>query len=261
MYSLPDRRRRAAVRPSPVFLGAVGVTAVGGVLAWTSHTLSVARLAVFAFVLGGWVVSLCLHEFGHAYAAYRGGDRSVEAAGYLTLNPLKYVHKLYSIILPLVFIVLGGIGLPGGAVYLNRSSIRSRAALSVAALAGPVFNVGLGAILLTVARSERSQPDHVVFWAALAFLGFLQISAALLNLLPIPGLDGYAILEPYLDPATARAFEPAKAWGMIAVFVLIQVGQLNNAFFNLVNRICELFGCPDGLAYAGRELFRFWVKL
>ena len=72
-------------------------------------------------------MSLCLHEFAHAYAAYRAGDRSVEAAGYLTLNPFKYAHPLLSIVLPLLFIVQGGIGLPGGAVYLHPHAFRSKA--------------------------------------------------------------------------------------------------------------------------------------
>ncbi len=70
-------------------------------------------------------MSLCLHEFGHALAAYLGGDTSVRDAGYLTLNPLKYSHPLLSIIMPVLFLMMGGIGLPGGAVYINRHALRS----------------------------------------------------------------------------------------------------------------------------------------
>ena len=260
MYSLPDRRRRAAIRPSPVFLAVLGVTAFGGLLAWTSSTGSVARIGVFLFVLGGWVASVCLHEFSHAYAAYRAGDRSVEAAGYLTLNPFKYVNPLLSIVLPVLFIVLGGIGMPGGAVYLHRHSFRSRAALSLAAAAGPASNIVFAAALLTLAKSQGSSGAHPAFWSAVAFLGFLQVSAAVLNLLPIPGFDGYAIIEPYLDPATARSFEPAKAWGMIAVFVLIQVQQINTLFFDFVGGLYNLFGASDSLWINGYKLFRFWLR-
>ena len=67
----------------------------------------------------GWLVSLCLHEFGHAYTAWKYGDRDVEVRGYLTLNPLKYTNPLLSLGLPVLFIALGGIGLPGGAVYVR----------------------------------------------------------------------------------------------------------------------------------------------
>ena len=109
----------------------------------TEPRLTPGDFGVFLFVLGGWVVSLCLHEFAHAYAAYRAGDHSVEAAGYLTLNPFKYAHPLLSIVLPLFFIVQGGIGLPGGAVYLHPHAFRTRAQRSLAAAVGPLTNVAV----------------------------------------------------------------------------------------------------------------------
>src|SRR5262249_31945768 len=216
-----------------------------------------ARFGVFCFVVGGWVVSLCLHEFGHAYVAYQAGDRSVEAAGYLTLNPLKYAHPFLSIVLPLIFIAQGGIGLPGGAVYLHKHDFRSRAMQSLAAAAGPFSNVVFAVVLLVLARSQATN-DHIHFWSGVAFLGFLQISAAVLNLLPIPGLDGYAIIEPYRDPHTARGFEPIKPWGMLGVFVLLQINRLNTWFFDLIERLYDATGAPRGLWAVGYDLFRFW---
>ncbi len=94
-------KRRGAVRPSPLFLAFVALTAVGGALAWseTGFGSRFGDFGVLLFVLGGWIVSVCFHEFAHAYAAYRAGDRSVEAAGYLTLNPFKYAHPVLSILL------------------------------------------------------------------------------------------------------------------------------------------------------------------
>ena len=56
-----------------------------------------AYVGVFIFVIAGWLVSLCLHEFGHAYPAWRYGDHDVAVRGYLTLNPLKYSNPLLSI--------------------------------------------------------------------------------------------------------------------------------------------------------------------
>ena len=58
----------------------------------------------FLVVLIGWIFSLSLHEFAHALVAYYGGDTSVRDKGYLTFNPLKYTHPLYSIALPLLFL-------------------------------------------------------------------------------------------------------------------------------------------------------------
>ena len=77
-------RARAAVRPSPVFLAIVACFAVSGAMVWRPDT-STGRgyqLAVFAFVVSGWLISLCLHEFGHAYTAWRYGDHAV-AVGHI----------------------------------------------------------------------------------------------------------------------------------------------------------------------------------
>jgi Zn-dependent protease len=258
VWNQPDQRRRGAVRPSPIFLAFVAVTALGGGLAWTSDSLREQRIGVFLLVVGGWIVSLCLHEFGHAYMAYRGGDRSVEAAGYLTLNPFKYAHPLLSIALPLFFILQGGIGLPGGAVYLHKHAMRSKLAQSLSAAAGPASNVLFAAIILTLVRSHGIDDAHLEFWSGLAFLGFLQISAAVLNLLPIPGLDGYAIIEPYLDPDTTRPLEQVKPWGMLGVFALLQIDQVSRWFFEIVNHIYDGSGAQVILWEYGYGLFRFW---
>jgi Zn-dependent protease len=261
VYSVPNLpgRRHRAVRPSPIFLAFLAAWAIGSYLAWTATSETPARLGVFVFVVAGWVVSLCFHEFGHAYAAYRAGDHSVEAAGYLTLNPFKYAHPFLSIILPLLFIIQGGIGLPGGAVYLHQHSFRTKAQRSLAAAAGPLINVIFAAGLLTLARSQESSP-HVAFWSAVAFLGWLQVSAAVLNLLPVPGLDGYAIIEPYLDPATVRSMDKVKPWGMLGVIVLLNVRTINERFFQLVNYLYGLSGTSDFFRANGAALFRFWNR-
>ncbi len=73
----------------------------------------------------GWIFSLGLHEFAHALVAYWGEDKTVKDKGYLTFNLFKYTQPGLSIILPLVFILIGGMGLPGGAVYINRSLLKS----------------------------------------------------------------------------------------------------------------------------------------
>ncbi|MDT4892721.1 MAG: hypothetical protein QOE97_1756 [Pseudonocardiales bacterium] len=255
-------KRRRAVRPSPIFLGFVALAVLGGIGAWRDDTQGsrAGDFAVFVMVVGAWVVSLSLHEFAHAYLAYRAGDRSVEAAGYLTLNPLKYAHPLLSIVLPLLFIVAGGIGLPGGAVYLHPHTFRSRAMRSAAAAAGPLTNVAFAVVTLAVVNAQLDGTTHVRFWTGLAFLGFLQVTAAVLNLLPVPGLDGWAIIEPYLDPETVRGAEKIKPWGMLGIIVLLQVSQINQWFFDLVYRIFGVSGVPQLAAEYGRQFFRFWQK-
>ncbi|MEO0540050.1 MAG: site-2 protease family protein, partial [Cyanobacteria bacterium P01_A01_bin.105] len=93
-------------------------------------------------VFAGWVVSVCLHEFGHAVVAYWGGDTSVKDKGYLTLNPLKYTNPGLSFVMPLMFLLLGGIPLPGAAVYINQRQLRSRTWKSAVSAAGPIATLG-----------------------------------------------------------------------------------------------------------------------
>lgn len=247
-----------SVRPSPIFLAVVAVAAAGGVVAWLagSEIRPLAYVGVFVFVVFGWLVSLCLHEFGHAYTAWRYGDHDVAVRGYLTLNPLKYANPMLSLGLPLLFIALGGIGLPGGAVWVRTSFMTPRQR-TVVSLAGPFANAVLGVVLLTVTAllAERS---HLVFWSGMAFLGFLQVTALLLNLIPIPGLDGYGALEPHLKYETQRKLDPVKAWGIFVLLILLFVPALNALFFGAVAAVVELTGVPDGLAGAGMQLTRFW---
>ena len=247
-----------SVRPSPVFLALLVITAVGGALAWTAAATPrpLAYVGVFVFVIGGWVVSLCLHEFGHAYTAFRFGDHEAEARGYLTLNPLKYTHPMLSLGLPLLFIALGGVGLPGGAVYVHTGFMTPRQRTMVS-LAGPLANLVLAVLLLGATRLFYD-PAHAVFWAGVAFLGFLQITALLLNLLPIPGLDGFGALEPHLSPATRRALEPAKQFGFLILLVVLIAPVPNRWFFSAVFWFFDASGVPGRLAMVGAELTRFW---
>jgi Zn-dependent protease len=251
----------------------LAVTAVGGLMAWSFDDFGsrAGDFGVFLFVLGGWIASVCFHEFAHAYAAYRAGDRSVEARGYLTLNPFKYTHPVLSILMPLVAIIGGGFALPGGAVYLHPHTFRTRAQRSLAAAAGPLTNLGFAILLILLADAKmpgdqffldpNASTGHLRFWSAVGFLGLLQITAAVLNLLPVPGLDGYAIIEPYLDPETVRVGEKIKPWGLLVVLVLLfYATPVRNAFFDLVDAIYRGIGGHDVLAAIGHEFFKWWHK-
>ncbi|HEX4392413.1 MAG TPA: site-2 protease family protein [Mycobacterium sp.] len=247
-----------SVRPSPIFWAIVGLTVFGGGLAyWDGAAVgSMAYLSVFVFVISGWVVSLCLHEFGHAFTAWKFGDRDIALRGYLDLDPRRYSHPVLSIVLPIAITAIGGIGLPGAAVYV-RTSFMSAKQRTLVSLAGPTANLLL-AILLLGLTSALFDPMHPVFWAGVAFLGFLQVTALLLNLLPIPGLDGYNALEPHLSRETQRALEQFKPYGFLLLFFLLLTPPLNQWFFGIVEWFYGLSDVPPGWAYAGMHLTRFW---
>jgi len=245
-----------AFRPSALFLGIVAIFGVSGWLLW--QPIGNPRLDVFLFVTAGWVVSLCLHEYAHALTAYHGGDRGVAARGYLRLDPLKYSHPVLSILLPLLFLVLGGIGLPGGAVYVDRNSVRGRRWDSLISFAGPAVNLGFALLLITPFWFIEPV-THAFFWAGVAFLAFLQLTATVLNLLPIPGTDGGNLIEPWLSAQWQRGYRLVAPYGLLLLLALLwQLPLLSQLFFGAVNGIANALGLPSDFAGIGRTLYQFW---
>ncbi|MBT2449889.1 site-2 protease family protein [Streptomyces sp. ISL-43] len=242
---------------SPVFIGIFAVMAVTGWAVWTGYSTSTG-LAVFLFVTAAWIVSLCLHEYAHARTALHSGDLSVGAKGYLTLNPMAYSHAVLSFVLPVLFIIIGGIGLPGGAVYIERGRIQGRWKHSLISAAGPLTNVAFAVVCTAPFWLHALEGVPGPFRLALAFLALLQVTAAILNFLPVPGLDGYGVIEPWLSYGIRRQVEPLAPFGLIAVFALLWIPEVNRFFFDAVYGLLDSVGVTDLEAHCGRELYTFW---
>lgn len=211
----------------------------------------------FAIVLFGWIFSLCLHEFSHALVAYLGGDYTVREKGYLTFNPLKYTHPLFSLILPILFLLMGGIGLPGGAVYIERWRIRDRLMLSAMSLAGPASNLLVAIVLGLVLRFWPSIDQR--FLPGLSFLLVLQVSAVLFNLIPLPPFDGYSVLEPFLHPVIREQFDRFRGvtiWIILLTFWYVPF--ISDTFWEGVYNFSTILGVNWSLVISGLERFRFW---
>ncbi|MCX4453692.1 site-2 protease family protein [Streptomyces sp. NBC_01340] len=244
-------------RISPVFVGILAVTAVTGWATWTGFAEQ-AGVAVFLFVTAAWIVSLCLHEYAHARTALHSGDITVGAKGYLSLNPLVYTHALLSIVLPVLFVIMGGIGLPGGAVFIERGRIRGRWRHSLISAAGPLTNVLFAAVCTAPFWLHALDGVPDTFRYALAFLALLQVTAAILNFLPVPGLDGYGVIEPWLSYNVKRQVEPFAPFGLLAVFAVLWIPSVNTAFFDAIYSILGALGIDDVQRYCGQNLYRFW---
>ena len=217
-------------------------------------------MSCFLLVLLVWVFSVCLHEFGHAYAALKGGDYTVREKGYLSMNPLNYLDPIGSFLIPMLCMVMGGIGLPGGAVYLRRDLLPSREWNIWVSLAGPAMNLVM-AVVLAFLLEWVFIPyyyDHPVTYG-LAFLLQLQICAILFNLLPIPPLDGYQAIEPWLPRRWAEAIAPLRGQGIWLIIMLFWfVKPVNIAFWGLVDHIVSFMGVPPQLGDRGLMNFQFW---
>jgi Zn-dependent protease len=203
-------------------------------------------------ILIGWILSVVLHEFAHGAVAYLGGDYTIKERGGLSLNPLQYVDPVMSIILPTVILIMGGIPLPGGVTYVRRDLLRSRMWDAAVSAAGPAMNFLLFLLLslpfhptigiITVPASAGQAPNLYLFLAAMAQL---QMVAALLNLIPVPPLDGFQIVGAFMDPALrARLMQPP--FGIIAFvvlfMVLFSVPGVMQAMFSLTDRVWVALG-------------------
>jgi Zn-dependent protease len=255
--------RRSRIRVSPVFLAIVAVSVTGAVASWTGY--GDARFAVFVFVFGAYFAVLCLHEFGHAYAAHRAGDADVAMRGYLDLNPLRYLNPVLSIILPAIYLAIGALPLPGGAVLVNRGAARKRWQASLISASGPLWNIlfagiAMAAVAIAVPTNEDLfTSPHSAFWSGVSFFAYIQVAVALLNLIPVPGLDGYGIIEPYLRYETRRALEPVRPYGILLVLLLlVAFPPVRDGFSHLVNSILSNTGQPSNGPGFGQYYFKFW---
>lgn len=233
-------------------------------LAWLALAMALVRwpqvsgVLTFAFVMVGWVLAVAVHEFGHAATAYLAGDHTVRAKGYLSFDPRRYTDVGISLVIPLIALALGGIGFPGGAVYLREDLMRSRLWRSAASLAGPA---GTLLVLVVLTRAmPMTAAASLPLYNALAFLAFLQATALVLNLLPIPGLDGYGAIRPFLPRAIAETLAPIEGIAAIAFLgLLFFLPGAAGLLFGVASLIADALGAPFHAIQAGWQTFRFWA--
>ncbi|HKP79223.1 MAG TPA: site-2 protease family protein [Phenylobacterium sp.] len=213
----------------------------------------------FAFILTGWVLAVMAHEFAHAGVAFLAGDHTVRDKGYLSFDPRRYGDLGTSLAIPLIALALGGIGFPGGAVYLRNDLMRSPAWRAAASLAGPGATLLVLLLLAFVLNlwSRAALPDPL--FAALAMLAFLQATALVLNLLPLPGLDGFNALRPFLPKAWAPAIHRFEGLSMLLLLAaLFLLPGFSNLLFGVAVTLAAALGVPPPAMQAGWEAFHFW---
>ena len=189
------------------------------------HPSGALRFAALSIVVLGTLVAVTLHEWAHAAVAYRGGDLSVAGKGYLTLDFRRYSDPLLSIGMPVLFLLMGALPLPGGAVWINRGALRSRWWRTAVSLAGSLMNVGVGLVAAAVVSSGLLGTDHPLLAGALAYLALIMFGVAILNLLPVPGLDGYSAVEPHLPGVVQKALLPVRRFGIWIILALMVLGH------------------------------------
>lgn len=160
------------------------------VLAIRARMLSAGDMIFFAVL----VPSIILHEVAHGAAALVFGDRTAQEAGRLTLNPIPHIDPFWTLILPAIMVFYTGqaFGM-AKPVPVNQGRMRSpRNHGLITSLAGPATNIVLAAIALAVFRLV---PLGSPVAEVVAYFGLANVILAAFNLLPIPPLDGSAVVE------------------------------------------------------------------
>lgn len=221
--------------------------------------------AAFGFVFAGWILSVMAHEFAHAALAYAAGDWTVRPQGYLSFDPRRYGNVTVTLVLPLLALALGGIGFPGGAVYLRNDMMRSRVWRSAVSLAGPaatfVVLLAISLALTVWANAGVEGRGPVMLFGALSLLGFLQATALILNLLPIPGLDGFNAIRPWLPAGWTPGLRRIEGLTMVGLLLIIFYAPgVSQQLFDAAAELGARLGLVPDAIRLGWADFHFWRR-
>jgi Zn-dependent protease len=194
-----------------------------------------ALLIGLALLVPAIAVAVPVHEMGHAAAAYLLGDKSVRYFGYFTIDPRRFLEPA-----GVLAVFLGLVGW-GRRVPIQSNRINTTGKKVLYELGGPAANLAVAIVLGLAVRAMLSAGLHVtiqigpaLLFVAVYAIVFLNLSFFAFNLLPIPGLDGWNVIEDVLYNRWPRFFFDVKVrrreiWaGLVLVLVLFQ-------FFNHVN--------------------------
>ena len=187
------------------------------------------------------LLAVVMHEFAHGWVANRLGDPTARLAGRLTLNPIKHVDPIGTLLLPLMLLAIRSPVLFGWAkpVPVNFMQLRQpRRDMIFVGIAGPVMNIILACVCSLVLNSN-------IFPGLAGFLEsaiVINLILAVFNMIPVPPLDGSRLVLGLLPLPYAYRYAQLEMYGMMIVFALLYFGFLEKIIWPVVAALAILLG-------------------
>lgn len=190
------------------------------------------RILTLVIVFGVILVSMVLHELAHGLVAYWLGDDTAKNDGRLTLNPLKHLDPVLSILLPLLMFMSGGVVFGGAKpVPVDSRNLKwGPWGMALVAIAGPLTNflLALLAFLIGSWTGLIGVDGGALYYSAsgvggliMAQIVMVNLGFGIFNLIPIPPLDGSRVLYAIAPDGVRRVMEKMEYAGLIIVFALV----------------------------------------
>jgi Zn-dependent protease len=201
------------------------------------------------------IVAIALHEVSHGYVAFRLGDPTAKLLGRLTLNPIAHIDLFGTIIMPiLLYTLTDGRFMFGYAkpVPINPMNFKKpRQGMAISAAAGPITNIvlafasflimnilfPLASLLPDLVAETVFKPINLVLQASI----YWNVVLGVLNMIPIPPLDGGRVLTGMLPSKQAMLFSKIEPFGFIIVLVLFYTGIANLFIMPVVVLFLKIF--------------------
>ncbi len=193
----------------------------------------------FGLVIVCLLVAMTVHEFMHAYAGFRLGDTTAHDEGRLSLNPLRHIDPVMTILLPAVaWFAFGFLILAAKPVPFNPRNVRyGEYGAALIAFAGPLSNLvlaGVSAVVMRGLGGEGLLPGLLLL--------FVQLNVALFvfNLIPIPPLDGSRVLYAFAPEPLQNLLERLEPYGFLIIIALVLLGGFGGLISHLNTNILQL---------------------